>query len=259
MTWNPRKEYVTTPAALGLKYEELKVATPDRYDLNTWVLMPGKARDNRVVMILAYGDAMNMSYWLEQCYYFMQKGFTVITFDYRGFGKSSTFATDSSQLYYDEFATDLSSVIRYARGAFKDRKVGVRALSMGTIISVLANQRTPLDYIIGDSFIADPVGLQKKYLSEDGRNISLPESASKFINNLATLKTPLLVFAGTSDKVISPNDARKMVAGGTSRKLVEYNGGHLAAIYVMSGKNFGEMYIDEIRGFLEAGHFMKRI
>lgn len=248
----PRKDYIITPDSLGLQYKELRINTPDSFAINTWVIAPDKKKDNKTVMIVAYGDAMNMSYWLEQCYYFIQEGFTIITFDYRGFGHSSPFEIDTNRLYYEQYATDLESVINYTRQEFKDYKVAVRALSMGTAITTIACSKTPIDYFIGDSFICDPVEMQACLQKMTGRPFSLPPGADHYKDDLAKLETPMLVFAGTEDGSTPLSACKLMVAGHPRRKLITYVGEHLEAIYVLSGEYFGEKYIKEIEDFLKS-------
>ncbi len=247
----PKKEYIITPDSLGIKYRELQITTPDNYKLATWVMVPDKKKDNKAVMVVAYGDAMNMSYWLEQCDCFIKQGFTVITFDYRGFGHSGRFDIDSNHLYYEEFATDLTSVINYAKNEFKGYKVGVRALSMGTAITTIVCSKTAIDFFIGDSFICDPTMMQSSLQKVTGRTFSLPPGADQYKNILNKIETPMIVFSGTKDQNTPLSDCRLMVAGHPKRKLITYEGGHLEGIYVLSKKTFGDEYIKDIKDFLK--------
>jgi hypothetical protein len=247
----PKCDYIVTPDSLGMKYKELQLTTTDNYKINTWVLLPDKKKDKKTVMVVAYGDAMNMSYWLEQSYFFVQEGFTVITFDYRGFGHSSPFALDSNQLYYNEFALDLESVIKYAKGQFKGYRVGVRALSMGTEIATLAYGVTPFDYFIGDSFVCDPIAMQDRLRKLTGRTFANPTGADQYKGFLDNINIPMLVFAGTKDENTPLNDSKLMVARHSNRKLISYEGGHLQGIFVLSGKTFGAEYIKDIKDFLK--------
>ena len=247
----PKKEYILTPDSVGLKYKELQIATPDKYMLNTWVMCPEKKVDNKTVMIVAYGDALNMSYWVEQCLYFVKAGFTVITFDYRGFGHSSTFAMDSNQLYYEEFAADLESVVGYAKKEFSGYKVGVRALSMGTAITTIVCGRTHIDYFVGDSFICDPIAVQASLQAMTNRIFTVPASAKDYKDALNKLDVPMLVFAGTKDGNTPLSDSKQMVEGHLKRKLITYDGEHLEGIFVLSESSFGDLYIADIVDFLK--------
>ena len=61
----PIKAWVATPDSLGLTYQTLALTTPDHVQLASWVVEPAATvPDRRTTMVLAYGDAGNMSYWL---------------------------------------------------------------------------------------------------------------------------------------------------------------------------------------------------
>src|ERR1700745_2483977 len=96
-----------------------------------------------------------------------QVGFTVVMFDYRGFGESDSFAIDPKMLYYNEFATDLTSVIRFAKEKYPGNKTGVWAFSMGTIITTLACNTAHPDFIIGDGYVTSPVKLKEFYAAKN--------------------------------------------------------------------------------------------
>jgi hypothetical protein len=57
----PEKAYKITPDSLGLAYKEQYVKSKDQFDLITWTYRPNAAKDKQTVIVLAYGDAGNMS------------------------------------------------------------------------------------------------------------------------------------------------------------------------------------------------------
>jgi len=246
----PKKEYIYKPDKIGMNYNEIPLSTPDNFTINTWTMHPDKDADNKTVMIFAYADGMNMSYWIDQAAYFVKEGFTVVTFDYRGFGESSPFAIDTNQLYYTEYATDLETVIKYARDNNKGYKIGIRGLSMGTIIGTIASSKVKVDYFIGDSFVCDPVLIKQRFATENV-TITLPADVKNYTTILKANTTHLLVFSGTEDRVTSVDDSKAMIAGHNERKLITYKGGHLEGIYVLTGKSAGSEYIQDIKDFLK--------
>ncbi|MBW3469050.1 hypothetical protein [Arthrospiribacter ruber] len=56
----PDREYIRKPDSLGLEYEELRVNTPDGFELNTWVYQANRERDKNHVLVLAYPDALDI-------------------------------------------------------------------------------------------------------------------------------------------------------------------------------------------------------
>ena len=98
---------------MGLIYKNLEVITNDGYKIETWFfpaqspLSEGELRDlngnrrtyetqdetKRPTIIVCNGDVGNMSYFqLYLAKSRTSRGFNVVTFDWRGFGKSSPFA-----------------------------------------------------------------------------------------------------------------------------------------------------------------------
>ncbi|MGX7835578.1 hypothetical protein ACWKSR_10550, partial [Campylobacter fetus subsp. venerealis] len=108
---NPDREYILTPDSVGWNYEQLLIKTTDGYQLNSWVYEANKENDKDTVLILAYPDAGNMSYFVYHSAVLADAGFTVVTFDYRGFGESDDFEIQREYLYYTEFALDLEAVV----------------------------------------------------------------------------------------------------------------------------------------------------
>lgn len=100
---NPEREYKWTPEIYDLKYSEYQIETPDKYSINIWEYARLDSIKSDRTIILVGTDAGNMSYLLAQANAFVSKGFRVIAFDYRGFGKSSDFSMNKDFLFYREF------------------------------------------------------------------------------------------------------------------------------------------------------------
>ena len=118
---------------MGLIYKNLEVITNDGYKIETCFfpaqspLSEGELRDlngnrrtyetqdetKRPTIIVCNGDAGNMSYFqLYLAKSWTSRGFNVVTFDWRGFGKSSPFAMDRNYLCYTEMLKDYRTVVR---------------------------------------------------------------------------------------------------------------------------------------------------
>ena len=123
----PDTVYIRKPESMGLIYKNLEVITNDGYKIETWFFpaqnppseselrnpnenrrtheAPGEAK--RPTIIICNGDAGNMSYFqLYLAKNWTSRGFNVVTFDWRGFGKSSPFAMDRNYLCYTEMLED---------------------------------------------------------------------------------------------------------------------------------------------------------
>ncbi|MEY4935127.1 MAG: hypothetical protein RIS64_1486 [Bacteroidota bacterium] len=150
----PERKYEKTPAHFNLKYKQDSVSTADGVRLSVWDYEP-VAKDSvktlKPVIVMAYGDAGNMSYWIEQAGALVTAGYRVITFDYRGYGASDNFLINENQLYYNEFSDDLAAILDYTKSKYPNQKCGFYGLSMGTLVGVLAlsKTKTPIDFFIG--------------------------------------------------------------------------------------------------------------
>ena len=253
----PDRTYSTTPDSLGLNFTKQIIKTDDNASLNSWIINPPEAQNNGTTIILSYGDAGNMSYWLNQAAILSQVGFTVVLFDYRGFGKSSDFEINPEQLYYNEFATDLETVIKWTKQNLKFKKLGILALSMGTIMTTIAVQKEKVDFIIGEGFVLNPNEIKEKLFKFKQKNITLPENSDNYINLIPKIEAPMLLFSGTLDNFTTLEDSKLIVKQKPNRKLVEFTGNHLEGFAVLSGEYYGSKYIQEISKFL--GKYSKKL
>lgn len=242
----PDSLYQMTPDSLKLKYESLKITTPDSLNLQVWKIIPELKVKNNSTIILAYGDSGNMSYWLNQAAILSQRGFAVILFDYRGFGESSSFKMNPNQLYYNEFAIDLVSVIKWAKTEYSENKIGIWALSMGTIMSTIALQQETLDFFIGEGFVINPAKIKTKIFELKGKEIVLPDGHTEFQNKINNLEMPMLLFAGTEDIITTIEDSKEIVSQMKKRSIVTFKGGHLQGLQTLTKKYYGDLYIIKI-------------
>lgn len=250
LSLKPERNYISNPDSLGLKFESHRIKTSNSLELQSWVLYPMGDVNRETSVILAYGDAGNMSYWLNQAAILSQSGYTVILFDYRGFGESSDFAMDENQLYYDEFTEDLSSVYSWTKSNVKNQKIGVWGLSMGTIMTgFLLNEVTP-DFLILEGLVVKPETIQKKIDEAKSKRIVLPESAYQLNDIYSNTTVPMLIFSGEADEFTPVEDANKMASVNVNRTSIVFNGGHLQGFQTMTNGFFGDAYLKEINGFL---------
>lgn len=205
------------------------------------------------MLVLAYPDKGNMSYWLYYAAMFVQDGYTVVTFDYRGFGKSSDFEVRRDFEYHTEFVTDLVSVVNAVDVKFTEKRVGVWALSMGTIVvtRAAAELEQSLDFVIGEGFVTDLPKVIERIETVKQRQIHLPEDEGIHKKCLENLGVPLLIFAADKDELTTAADAFELqkTKPRTCEVLV-YEGEHLRGFQI--GDNFGEFYVSQVNAFLKA-------
>lgn len=246
----PDKNYISKPEDLQLSYKEQQISTKDGLNLLSWTIAPDKTADKKTTVILTYGDSGNMSYWLNQAWVLSNNGYTVVLFDYRGFGHSDAFDINNDYLYYNEFATDLEAVIQWTKTAIKNPKTGIWALSMGTIMTNMALQHQKVDFVIAEGLVYDPAVIAQKIKALKNKTIILPDNRFDIQKLSAKIDCQYLLFAGTQDKMTTTEDSKKFVQMAPKRKLSEFDGNHLEGFSKLTKEQFGDLYIRQMDAFL---------
>ncbi|GMQ29258.1 alpha/beta hydrolase [Algoriphagus confluentis] len=250
---NPDREYIRTPDSVKWNYLQLDIHTQDGFRLNTWIYEAKPENDKDTVLILAYPDAGNMSYFVYHATILANAGYTVVTFDYRGFGKSQDFEIQKEYLYYEEFAWDLQAVVETISKEIPNKKLGIWAMSMGTTIASRAYPQIKgqIDFIIGEGFVTDPDGIVG-YYKEQGKEILLPENSSEFKKSLESIDCPILILTASNDKVTTYASAMKLQQKlETHCAIIQYEGDHLTGFQVdYDNLGFGGWFVGQIDRFL---------
>ncbi|GAB4250379.1 MAG: alpha/beta hydrolase [Ekhidna sp.] len=249
----PDRNYILTPDSVNWPYEQLTITTEDNFKLNTWLYSPNSENDKNTVLILAYPDAGNMSYWVYFAWMLAKSGYTVVTFDYRGFGKSDDFDINPDNLYYTEFSTDLEAVVTAISKKLTNQKLGIWALSMGTTVTSRAHPKikNDINFIIGEGYVTDTSYIINRY-KEKGKNLILPEPAEIYSNIISNINLPTLIFTASEDEITTTEDALELKESlGTNCQVITYDGQHLRGFqYQIDKKGFGGWYIEQIDSFL---------
>ena len=75
-----------TPCDHGLDYEPLTLTTADGERLDTWFIPAPQARG---VALILHGNVGNISQRMDTITMFHRLGYSVLIFDYRGYGRST--------------------------------------------------------------------------------------------------------------------------------------------------------------------------
>jgi len=246
----PVKEYSLIPDTQHEAYENNTITTADNVKLKSWTLLPDKKRDKKTTLVLAYADAGNMSWWINRAVAFAHAGYTVLLFDYRGFGESDAFAIDQQMLYYNDFASDLAAAIQFAKGKYKRNRTGVLCYSMGSIITTLTANIVRPDFIIGEGYVTDPVAIVAAS-AKKGKEIKLPKGSETYKRTLERQDTKMLIFSGSTDVVTTDETITELKAKRPGITVVKFNGGHMQGFDALSKEEKGSEYIKAVNEFLK--------
>jgi pimeloyl-ACP methyl ester carboxylesterase len=121
---------------------------------------------------------------------------------------------------------------------------------MGTIMATIAAQTEPVDFLIAEGFVADPAAIQKKIFEVKKKEIVLPQGDERYKEQVANLKIPILLFAGSQDVFTTREESKEVAKQHKNRSLIVFEGGHLQGFQIMT-KNFtGDRYMSAIGKFI---------
>ena len=250
----PSRAWVATPDSLGLRYQTTALATPDHALLAGWIVEPAAAvPDQLTTLVLAYGDANNMSYFLAQAQALSKGGYRVYLFDYRGFGHSSDFAIDQARLYYPQFTTDLRTVLADARRRYPRSRTGIISFSMGTIMGSEVAAEGRSDFFIAEGYVASPQRLVAEQFQRFQKTVTLPAEAANYALVARRVHCPWLLVAGTGDKNTPLADSvavARLARRRQRRQVLCFDGGHQEGFYRLSRADYGDRYVWEVSRFL---------
>jgi uncharacterized protein len=247
---DPQKQYNIRPDQYGIPYSEEYIDTPDGALLVSWVIPPFPIVNKFTSIILACPSSGNMEYYIQQAFELSRIGYTAILFDYRGFGESSEFNIYPELFYYDEFASDLASVISWAKNEYEDFETGVWGFEMGATIAPMAFEIEAFDFLIAESAVIDSESYSGNLSKYKFKTIKFPPSHIRIDSLFKNLKIQTLMFYGEKDKLTPIKNIKKSLKKNKNIKIVKYRGGHLGAFQSMTKESTGDEQIKKIIKFL---------
>ncbi len=210
---SPSRDYKVTPDKYGMKYREEKISTPDGASLNAWFFENAKKTTNTIV-ISGSGDG-NMADYLEVVNSFLSTGFNVMTYDYRGYGKSSDFNIEADTYIYPQFITDLNAALDYLRKSRAITKFDLYGTGIGAGLSLgVGANRTETKRIIADGPWVSLEGMKAKIKAKYGKDVVIPFGFDKTYEPQYAFDKPkaklmgILIIVTPKDELIGPADVK---------------------------------------------------
>lgn len=238
----PSAEYVSTPADVGLQFEELSLTTSDGVSIAAWYIPFATPKGT---ILFCHGNAGNISHRLVSIHALHSLGYNVLIFDYRGYGKS-TGSPNENGTYRDAEAAWL--YITNTRGESAQRVI-LAGRSLGGAVAInLAAQLGdggPAALVIESSFAS---------LADVGRKhypllpiTWLLTNKYESISVIGQVSCPKLFFHGKEDELIPIGNARRLYdAASAPKAFVETPGGHSNA-----GFTYSSEYTQRLADFLD--------
>jgi alpha-beta hydrolase superfamily lysophospholipase len=217
------------PESAGLRgFSEVQITTEDGAKLYGWW---GPPRTGRGVVLLLTGTGVTMSDYAPLMADFAAQGFGVLGIDYRGNGASPGTPSEAA------WRADVRAGYDFAHAKAPQAKIAAYGQSMGTGFAVMAAIDRPAVGVLLDSPYASVARLFERDGLPLARGVPLP--ARLLMNNpidaeavIGQLRVPVLMLHGTEDRVILPEDARRLYAAARQPKeLIEVEGAGHAAVW----------------------------
>lgn len=190
-------ELVANPGDLGLEHDEFFVAVTEQTSVRVWDI---RARLNRGTVVFSMGAVADLSCYLFTARLLAANGWSVVMYEYRGFGLS----TGAPNL--DSLDDDLNAVLDWVLSRNGGTPVTLMGLSIGTIPTVAIAVERPED--VNGVILDSPVAL-----GELLRNFNwiLREQTQTFIELagpgilsetiIHEMQAPMLLLAGDRDNL----------------------------------------------------------
>ncbi|MDQ3747154.1 MAG: alpha/beta hydrolase [Acidobacteriota bacterium] len=224
--------------------EEVWFKTADGVRLYGW-LFHTKALPASATVVYFHGNGGNLSYcdWVGTA--LAARGFDVLLFDYRGYGRSEGEPTDERGVYADADAA--YDFVTKERGVPAERVV-LYGQSLGTTAAVDVASRKACGALVVESGLSsagDMAGAIMPWLPHFARGLTRNKFDS--VGKLPRVGCPVLVAHGERDRIIPVAQGRKLFEAAPARKrlLIIDDAGHNDLSIVG-----GERYIDSLAGFI---------
>lgn len=208
MAWAFQRELIyfpdTATPAVPPSVTEVELRTSDGLTLAGWRFAP-TAGDREAAVLVANGNGGNRAGRVTLAESLAAKGFTVLVFDYRGYGGNPG-SPDETGLY-----ADAKAALDHLTGeaGFAPERILYFGESLGCgVASRLALDHPPAAMVLRSPFTSLPDVGQKHYPFLPVRLLLTEEYPVEA--NVADSAAPLLVVWGTADSTVPPEQSRRV-------------------------------------------------
>lgn len=221
----PTHDVPATPKKWGYAYEDVHFNSKDGTPLHGWFIpanaskQPGKA-----TIVFSHGNAGSIGHHLGFVLWFADAGYNVLTYDYRGFGKSGGKVDRRGML------DDVRAAFDYAANRPQQPHLPLVSFghSLGGAKSLVALSEAPvkgLRAVVTDAAFSSYQAMARVIAGQVGADLVTDEWAPKdFVRKIAPL--PLLIVHGSDDEVVPVAQGRQLFnAAAMPKTLFEVKGG----------------------------------
>lgn len=235
----PMRGIETTPAVIGLSFEEISFKADDGITLNGWFIPDKEAKDT---ILFFHGNGGNISHRLEKIAILHNLGLNVFIFDYRGYGKSR--GSPSEKGLYRDGEAAYGYLIKQ-RG-IPPNNIILYGESLGGAVAIdLAKDNKVKALITEDLFssMKDMVKIIYPFLPH-----FILQSRFDSISKIKDIEVPKLIIHSVDDEIIPFRLGEKLFQqAAPPKEFLKMRGGHNTAFI-----DSEEVYKSGIRSFLQS-------
>jgi len=220
LVWYPGAPPTSTPSDHGSQYEDLRLTARDGVWIHAWLVT---AKDPKGAIVLSHGNAGSIEQRIDKARAFVDLGWSVLLYDYRGYGASSGEPTEEGTYLDAEAAYD-----ELARRGFDSRRIVSYGESLGGAVAIeLATRRSVGAVVVEDTFTSLADMAAKVYPWLPVRWLARIRYAS--IDKVARIRAPFLVLHSPTDELVPFEHGRRLFdAAAEPKEFLATAGGHNA-------------------------------
>lgn len=210
-----------TPAAAGLRFENLRLQTADGETLAAW-WVPAPAEKTQGAVLLLHGNAGSIADRIMYLPHFHALGYAVLLVDYRGYGASSGKPSEQGTYWDAQAAWQWLTVVR----GIKPGVIVLAGESLGGAVAAeLAARVQPRALILASTFTSVPDLGSEIYPWLPVRLISRYRYDT--LAQLRNYRGPVLIAHSRDDEIVPFVHGERLFAAAPGRKsMLEMHGGH---------------------------------
>lgn len=227
-----------TPERLGLHYDDVRFNSRDGTQLAGWFIHAvGTARGTVIHM---HGNAQNMSAHWAYVDWLPAAGFSLFTFDYRGYGNSQG-SPDPQGIFEDAIAA-----LDVIRARENTGPTFVFGQSLGGMLAIAAAGASPagLNAVVAEAPVHSYSAWAEDVMPEKELVLDDTYCASAHVASLAPV--PLLLLHGTADRIVPHEHSERLLkAAGAPKQLVTIlDGQHNDALTERHGDRYRRLLLE---------------
>ncbi len=239
LTFQPERRIAMTPARFGVDHEDLWFTAADGTRINAWFV---RAQNPIAHVLYAHGNGGNIGDRSPILALLAAAGLDVLTFDYRGYGRSTGRPSERG-LYLDARAARRALLAR--PGVDPERVVYLGKSLGGAVVTELATEFAPAAMILMSTFtgLRDAARAVYPFIPKP-----LVPDAFPSLRRIRSLDVPVFVMHGDADELLPVDMGRALHAAASEpKRLCIYPGaGHNTLVSIPGWSGTVSSWVREV-------------